>query len=1253
MSQKNFRWCILMESKTLKNIYIYIFFVITTLCLVQTNVQAYTPSQQGAYTFGVDRFSPDYAVGYFAINNSSWHNFRTENNYCGAFPGRLQIVIENWGRDGNRYIDHYNQAVYNGEYLDIREYVWIWDDQSDDGNAIIWADNGGCGAKGGQSNFKLIREFHFYKGGTLQSGNPQEVWFKGLMQLEDLDNDEGWAINNLNRAYLSNDTTVTKTGGNTWKGTYEPDQTEMYQRKCLWVEVQGGPGSPLVVTYIPNPEHYSAVNFDGSQVQGKIIYDPNGGSGSRIDQIMAYGYQTQIKGQIYQRTDYTFRGWNTDPNGNGAWYSPDGWYTFGGQLTLYAQWSAETYVVKFNGAGATSGWMGDQTIQRGVNTPLNKNQFKREFDVTFDPREGTCNISKTHSVSQFRRWEMNGRTFADQQWVMNLAPANSFATLYAQWEDKYIILPEAKRPGYTLEGWYMTGRQGTEIRVGTEGDKFLVDGNYTLYAKYVKPSGRLAAVEDAKAANNHGGTKLQWHFTGLPKNYTYKLFQAQADQSEYLNIVNDPQKWNPVQVIDLTKKAEPIYVLNIIPAQEYNFGDTRTGDPKSDMRRTYTFPEYDWDGYPTGKTYTVNMAQFGALKVWMEGGTIDVLHTYKTYANWVTVANPLQYNVKYDAYGASPYTGQQIIRVIPVYLQDINKNPSQYLRYDESTKTWKIKVNMNALYDPNGREVELSEIFIGTRDGNGSANQEQVNQPLVTMIQKFLDTGGQVVAGHDTIGWDRQVQTNALQSIRSRFKVWTALDDPDKIPIYSAYGQTDVIVTKSGIITNFPYELKLGTHLTVPYCHTIRNSSYGTVWMEFNENNLQAPADDAHYPGRDKIQGNPLYYLTSNGNAAMIQTGHSMCESTPDERKVIANLLFYLKQTQDAVETTDNSSQDFESPDAVDQNKADIEFVSASATDVTIQRPKDSGTWYTHVAQVFQNNDIADEFSLQNGNLCTQNFVSTEVTQGLQGYYMYIDDKPTGNISYVNGQITQMYGDSFSESNANVQQLQNFRTIYRQDINIDYSERNVGLEWGGNLLEVQANQDSDIDKTTKLQLDTNSLRAQTSSSEVWIHIISYDAAGNIQTTQNIKVSLARITYNANGGIGDDVYQPIGINAYTVIRENMFTRDDYRFIKWNASPDGQGQDYIELKTYRFNQSITLYAQWEKINKLTVDPNKGLWTDNHDIVVDPQILNPNIDTEATGKTYDKPIQFDMGRTDKKDIDDAYNRPGYNFSGWMFNN
>ena len=59
---------------------------------------------------------------------------------------------------------------------------------------------------------------------------------------------------------------------------------------------------------------------------------------------------------------------------------------------------------------------------------------------------------------------------------------------------------------------------------------------------------------------------------------------------------------------------------------------------------------------------------------------------------------------------------------------------------------------------------------------------------------------------------------------------------------------------------------------------------------------------------------NLKYYLTTWNNTAMIQTGHSNGESTEDERKVLANTLFYLKQLTKKTEILDNSARDIADP---------------------------------------------------------------------------------------------------------------------------------------------------------------------------------------------------------------------------------------------------------------------------------------------------------------------------------------------------
>ena len=59
---------------------------------------------------------------------------------------------------------------------------------------------------------------------------------------------------------------------------------------------------------------------------------------------------------------------------------------------------------------------------------------------------------------------------------------------------------------------------------------------------------------------------------------------------------------------------------------------------------------------------------------------------------------------------------------------------------------------------------------------------------------------------------------------------------------------------------------------------------------------------------------NHKYYLTTWNNTAMIQTGNSNGASTEDERKVLANTLFYLKQLTHKTEILDNSARDIADP---------------------------------------------------------------------------------------------------------------------------------------------------------------------------------------------------------------------------------------------------------------------------------------------------------------------------------------------------
>ena len=94
----------------------------------------------------------------------------------------------------------------------------------------------------------------------------------------------------------------------------------------------------------------------------------------------------------------------------------------------------------------------------------------------------------------------------------------------------------------------------------------------------------------------------------------------------------------------------------------------------------------------------------------------------------------------------------------------------------------------------------------------------------------------------------------------------------------------------------------------------------GNIWMEFTGTE-EYDKLNLGYLKKENLQNAPKgpeynykYYLTTWNNTAMIQTGHSNGNSTEDERKVLANTLFYLKQLTHKTEILDNSARDIADP---------------------------------------------------------------------------------------------------------------------------------------------------------------------------------------------------------------------------------------------------------------------------------------------------------------------------------------------------
>ena len=120
----------------------------------------------------------------------------------------------------------------------------------------------------------------------------------------------------------------------------------------------------------------------------------------------------------------------------------------------------------------------------------------------------------------------------------------------------------------------------------------------------------------------------------------------------------------------------------------------------------------------------------------------------------------------------------------------------------------------------------------------------------------------------------------------------------------------------------------------------------GNIWMEFTGTEDYDKLN-LEYLKKENLQNAPKgpeynykYYLTTWNNTAMIQTGHSNGNSTEDERKVLANTLFYLKQLTKKTEVLDNSARDIADPNKVEGISTIVN--ENNNTSVKFRKPEDN-----------------------------------------------------------------------------------------------------------------------------------------------------------------------------------------------------------------------------------------------------------------------------------------------------------------------
>lgn len=322
-----------------------------------------------------------------------------------------------------------------------------------------------------------------------------------------------------------------------------------------------------------------------------------------------------------------------------------------------------------------------------------------------------------------------------------------------------------------------------------------------------------------------------------------------------------------------------------------------------------------------GKSYT--LPKSASLKMWMETPN------------------------EYDSKGY----GKGLISVDTVSISDFNANPDAYLKNADGTYKYDV-------------------LYFGAWDAFAS---QDLSAAAESKTDAFIKTGRGVLFGHDTMVDNDQI------SMPNFFKL-AHYCDIQTIPHYTVLGSSQIKVSKKGLLTNYPWKIgDVGTVLNVPMSHS-NQLAFGDVWMTYQPPYTYNGSAEA--TGQNG-QGTNTFYLTSWSNCAMIQTGHSNGEATPDEQRVTANTLFYLAQITTDTSWNDHKGQDLDAPD-----KPAISGVTHNSdrTQYTINySSQDNATGYQYYVEATGQNDGAKYDSP---------VISTSLKTGMKGYSIVVDNNP-------------------------------------------------------------------------------------------------------------------------------------------------------------------------------------------------------------------------------------------------------------------
>ena len=347
-----------------------------------------------------------------------------------------------------------------------------------------------------------------------------------------------------------------------------------------------------------------------------VKFDANDGEGEMANQDFTYDAAAKaLTANTFTRTGYTFAGWNTQADGQGTSYTDKQSVRNlttdnNGVVTLYAQWTPNTYTVKFDkNDGAATGTMTDQSFTYDVAQQLTANAFVK-------------------TNWKFAGWNTkadgSGTSYSDQQSVSNLtATNNGVVNLYAQWapaQDVYTITIRANGNGTVSPESVIVNKSITAEVTATPQDGYKFVGWKTEGGAEVADKELVSTIKVSRTTvTATAAGSVTANFEALLPNTLSLTQQAMYQETDNPWAGGDGTEASPYEIyseefVRITAAALPdvegltaYYKFGDTPEQESNVFDfsdiSGTTGTKITVKAYYKKDDTVWGGEVSADTY--------------------------------------------------------------------------------------------------------------------------------------------------------------------------------------------------------------------------------------------------------------------------------------------------------------------------------------------------------------------------------------------------------------------------------------------------------------------------------------------------------------------------------------------------------------------------------------------------------------------------------------------------------------------------